>query len=141
MEFYTKLERLMDENEYSVGRLAECLNINASVIYSWKNDHSLPNYDTAIRIANLFDCSLDFLFGEVDEDYGTKFKKTLPFGQILRKNLKTYKISQYRLVKDKVCTFGNLALYFKGESTPNISTVKKLADYFNLSLDEFVGRV
>lgn len=41
--------------------LAEWLDVSTSIVCDWLNGDKLPSMDTAIRLAEKFDCSLDWL--------------------------------------------------------------------------------
>lgn len=49
-------------------------------------------------------------------------------------------ISAYRLSKDIGVSQGNISDWKHGNKTPNMHTLIKLADYFDVSIDYLVGR-
>lgn len=50
------------------------------------------------------------------------------------------KLSQMQVAKATRITQGAISLWENGERIPNIIDMIKLADYYNISLDELVGR-
>ena len=50
----------LNTNKYQIQKKT---GIAESAIYSWQNGKSSPNIDNVIKIANAFDCSVDFIIG------------------------------------------------------------------------------
>ncbi len=48
--------------------VARALNCTASCISSWEKGITEPNINDLIRLANFFECSIDYLIGREDED-------------------------------------------------------------------------
>ena len=138
--FATKLRELMEEKNLNIKMLANLLGIkNASAVSVWLKDKHLPNYKYAILIADYFNVSLDYLFlNDVNLKYN--FNSTPPFDAQLKSILKEFNTSQYKLIKDGICTNDSFYKWYKIKSLPNIESLIKLADYFNISLDYLVGR-
>ena len=141
MSFYEKLSSLMEEKELSINDLAEKLNLKTTTIYTWKQKEILPSLTNAVKLADYFNCSLDYLFGNKLLEDNVKFKKCPPFDEQLKLIMEKQKITQYKLIKDKMSSSQNFHRWFVKKSVPNMTTIIKWAEYFNLSLDEFVGRV
>lgn len=58
----------------------------------------------------------------------------------LEKILKDNKITQKELAKEINLTPAGINNYIKGKTEPNIDTLIKIANYFNISLDYLVDR-
>ncbi len=140
--FKDNLKELMLFENITINDLTEKLNISKRnmLVYNWLNCYSVPRLNYAIQLGDIFYCSLDYLFGRTLNFEKQKFKSTPPFDEQLKKIIKEFKVSQYKLVKDRVCNMGNFHKWFKLKSTPKIESLIKLADYFNISLDYLVGR-
>ncbi len=139
--FIDRLKYLMSENRFTNETLSNKLGVSIGTIKSWKVSQSVPILNTAIKLANLFECSLDYLFGKIDIEKYDNYVNPPPFHIQLRRLIEEKNISQYNLITNKICSPANLTRWLKYQTSPNMSNVIKLADYFNLSLDEFVGRV
>ena len=46
--------------------VAKEIGISSGIITKWKTTNSLPNGETLIKIADYFDCSVDYLLGRTD---------------------------------------------------------------------------
>ena len=92
-----------------------------------------------IKIADLFNCSLDYLLGRAaDEAYFPSLEKPTFFKRlnalISKSGFTCYQIS-------KMCKLnnGNFSSW-KEKTVPKPETLVKLADFFNVSLDYLIGR-
>ena len=63
--FFDNLKSLCKINNIKITPLLEKLNISKSAIARWRNG-VLPNGETLIKIANYFNCSIDYLVGRTD---------------------------------------------------------------------------
>ena len=61
-------------------------------------------------------------------------------GKNLKYIRKYYNISQEELAKATQITQAAISFWERNERTPNIIDLIKLADYYQISLDELVGR-
>ena len=61
--FGQRLSRLRKEHELTQNDIAEKLNISAQAISKWENDLTSPDIDSLIRLADIFNISLDELMG------------------------------------------------------------------------------
>ena len=61
-----RIKVLREEHHLSQSQLAEKLNVTTSSISQYESGDRIPSDDVKIKIANLFDVSLDFLMGVSD---------------------------------------------------------------------------
>lgn len=130
----------MEEKHINARFLAQYLELSVISIHRWlKGDYSLL-LPTAVKIANFFNCSLDYLFGRSD-DFSTNIYIECPSFDIqFKKVLEEQKISQYKLTKSKLISGGNIDNWLNKKQTPHIESIIKLADYLNVTMDYLVGR-
>lgn len=81
---------------------------------------------TAVKIADYFNCSLDYLFGRTDDYKNSDHTECPPFSVQFRKVLAEQKVSQYRLIKDKVISGGNIDSWLNNKQTPHMESVINL---------------
>lgn len=140
--FSIKLNELIKEYDISKRELAKVLLLkeNSSLISKWTKGQQMPKLDMAIKLSNYFKCSLDYLFGDLNNLEEVDFIKNTPFDIQLKKILKDKKITQTKLVEDTNFSTGNLFSWFNKKSQPNMTTVIELAEYLQVSLDYLAGR-
>lgn len=141
MKFFPEiLEELMKEQSIDVKSLAENLDSSASIIHRWLKGNLGLLLPTAIKIANFFNCSLDYLFGRSEDHGNGSYQECPQFDIQFKKVLKELQISQNKLLNDKVIARGNLNCWLNKKQTPHIESIIKLADYLKVSIDYLVGR-
>ncbi|WP_195986154.1 helix-turn-helix transcriptional regulator [Clostridium sp. D33t1_170424_F3] len=64
-----RLQEIRKDHGLSQQELADKLNVSIHTISSYERDRSAPDDDVKIEIAKLFNISLDYLLGLVDEPY------------------------------------------------------------------------
>ncbi len=140
-EFNIAFKELIDLEKVNVNEIARALNMNdTSMINYWLRGDCIPSFRYSILLADFFNISLDYLFGRSEDISENSYKNPPPFHQHIKKILKEKKVSQYKLVKDKVVQPNTFHSWCTKFNLPKMKTLIKLADYLNISLDHLVGR-
>lgn len=63
MPFFETLSKLMSKNTISIKQLSKTLEIDENEIQNWKDNHTVPDMQTLILLADYFHCSVDYLIG------------------------------------------------------------------------------
>lgn len=136
-----RLNELMNENGINPKKLYQDLELSGiAKVYVWKKGDNIPNYNHIIKLADYFNCSIEYLLGRTENNSQTKFKDCPPFDAQLKKVMKEKKITQYKLVKDRVVASNHFHKWNKLKEMPSTDTLIKLADYLGVSIDYLVGR-
>lgn len=67
--FPKRLKKLRKENRYSQEYMAEQLNVSRQSYSRYENGDSQPEFSTLIRIADIFNVSLDYLLCRTDSKH------------------------------------------------------------------------
>lgn len=132
-EFQERLQDLLIEKSMSRLQLAKKINANPETINGYFNDNLYPEIKIAKRIADTFDCSLDYLLG-VSENFNNKDKNNLSFIDTVKKLLKENHKSVEKAMKEMNI---NESTYYRWQtgSVPHTSVLITLANYFDVSVD------
>ena len=137
--FSERLKDLEKENN-SQKALLNFLNIRDNTIfYAWINNKKGITLENAYLIAKFYKCSMDYLFGRTEETKEIKHNKAPNFSKFLKIILDRQKVTQYRLCKD--CNISSSSIYNWTHDivNPNMSSIIKIADYLQVSIDYLVG--
>lgn len=135
------LKELLKENENTLNKLVEFLQVkDAQIIYAWMREESNPTLDNLAKLADFFNCSIEYLLGRTEEFGNSDYKKPGNFYNRLVKVMKERGVSQYRIREDKICSAGNFNRWKNYNMEPQVETLIKLADYLGVSVDYLVGR-
>lgn len=140
-KFQETLREFIDLSEFhSLNDFAKAVGISRSSISKWLADQTLPSPESAIKLADFFHCSLDYLFGLSDK---TDYKKgSSRSGFLERFTLLSAKsgITDYTISKHCKISSGTVAKWRYHGNLPQIPKLIRLAELFGCSLDYLVGR-
>lgn len=94
-----KLARLRKERNYTQEQLAEILGVSRQAISKWESNAAYPETEKLIRLAQMYDCSLDYLV----LDKPMKKEKQVPVYRLDLSNVCIEKVSEKKI--------GNLPLW------------------------------
>lgn len=63
MDFVNKLKELREQNKYTKRHVAKCIGISEAAYYKYEAGKARPEYENLIKLAKLYDVSLDYLLG------------------------------------------------------------------------------
>jgi len=139
-KFADILKDLKDDKELSLRQLAEKSKVSA-IQYSKYLRGSYPSIDVAVRIANFFECTLDYLFGISDNN--KKFKQPKydisKFVPRYLNLLKEHGITHWKFAKSINMSESCLRHWQYGDK-PKIETLILIATNLSCSIDYLIGR-
>lgn len=141
MSFNETLKDLLIENNTNLKQVCKSLNTKNSSYYKYF-ENTRPQVDSAVKLANYFDCSLNYLMGIDDNkkevSFNKKYNKNLFFERYVNL-LKQNKLSHYKF--SKIIGISQSTYYaYKNGSVPYMDILEKMARYFSCSIDYLVGR-
>lgn len=135
-----RLKDLMQEAELNVPALSNKINVEASAVLRIVKGERLPSATTLVYLADVFNCTTDYLIGLSDILDDRAFKQRPPFSEQLSYLLSYFKISKYRLEKATNIPEQTVNNWHKGKYEPTIESLIKLSKYFKCSVDFVLGR-
>lgn len=117
--------------------VAKAVGLSNAVATGWKNG-SIPGGEALIKIADYFDCSVDYLLGRTDE---VEIPTKIEHSQIILKILEDRNLTPYQVAKE---TGLSESLFSKWKKNPTSEiasqTLVLIADYLSCSVDYLIGR-
>lgn len=136
--FVDCIQDYIDREGITLNRFSERVGIALSAIIKWNNLEYFPTIESVIKIADYFECSIDYLFGLSERREVT----TVPSGGFLEAFealCNKMGVSHYKVAKE--CQFGqSMISKWKRGKFPKCETLIKIAGYFECSIDYLIGR-
>ncbi|MCL2861462.1 MAG: helix-turn-helix domain-containing protein [Firmicutes bacterium] len=137
--FSERLSEFMFHAQLTTEQLGAKIGVSGSSVRSWLRKDSIIKLKHAIEVAELFNSSLNFLFGLSETIIDFTPKKAPSFYEHLKIVMKENKISRYKMCIDLEKGHGNFDVWKNG-SSPLMNTVYEIAVYLDVTLDYLVGR-
>lgn len=64
--FGERLKEIRTEKYLKQTDIAEMLNVSGNTVYAWKNDKQEPSMATLLKLSEILEVPLDYLFGKTD---------------------------------------------------------------------------
>lgn len=135
---YERFALLLAENNVTPYRVSKDTGIATATLSDWKNGRSTPKNDKLQKIADYFNVSLDWLTGNSDYRNVQDLIKSesndngyLAFSKLLNER----GVTAYKVSKETGVTQSTLSDWKRGRNTPKTDNMKKIADYFGVSID------
>lgn len=130
--FQERLQDLLIENELSRLQLAKRIGISFETLNGYFNKDFYPELSVAIKIANYFGCSLQYLMGLTDE-YQNTDRNNLSFVDTVRKLINENNLSIERLMKALDMSEANFYRWKNNNNKPAMQSLIALAQFFDVS--------
>ncbi|MBO5102573.1 MAG: helix-turn-helix transcriptional regulator, partial [Clostridia bacterium] len=142
--FVDILRDLVNEKGLSLRKLEKESGISSNQ-YSRYLRGAMPAVDCAIKMANYFNCSLDYLFGLTDKRNYTNYSNILGDWSVFlgryKKLLENNKITHWKFCKNNGLSESNIRHWENYGEHPNIATLFVISFNLGDSIDFLVGRL
>ena len=142
LKFSERLNELMFDNQLTVEKLSKAIECNDSSIYDWISGKAnyMPLLVNIIKLADYFQCSIDFLIGLENENYLPNPKFRPPFSKWFRSAIEAKGFTLYSLSRATQMGTKSFYKWINGKSEPSLDSLLRIAEVLNCSLDYLVGR-
>ena len=134
-----RLNELLTVKAVDNKTFAQAMGVNVSTVGRWRNGAKYMRLSQIVKIAEFFDCSLDFLVGRTDKLLDFSPIPCPPFYPHLREFLKKKGVSRNQINQETRIKSSHF-VDWKNGADPHILSLIELADYLDISLDILVGR-
>ncbi len=138
--FQDTFEELLTVRKTTIKALSESTGIFMSALYRYLHGENIPSVKNAIKIADYFSCSLDYLFGLTDECKTEIYNTVSTPNERFRSFLKDNGQTRYQVYKSTGIEQKRLSDWFYGRRTPSLACLYLVAKAYACSLDYLAGR-
>ncbi len=143
--FSLKLKILRQKNNLTQEQLANELNtryhLNESkaTISQFEHNKRIPDLDRLINIADYFQVSLDYLCCDANKTNTIEEDNNISvFSYNLKKLREKHHLTQHGLAEKLMVSNGAISKWENCQREPDLSTLKKIKEYFNISYDSLL---
>ena len=138
--FVERLNEIIIEKNITKNFLIEKLSINRTTLNRYLAGTRVPSLPVMIKLADIFNCSMDYLLGFSD-NYGNKsYKSCPPFKEQLHIFLEHFNTNKYQFQKKTHINESIIYDWQRGKHIPSIDNIVVIADTYNCSIDFVIGR-
>lgn len=139
--FSERLAEQMAEHGYNQTTLARALHTSRPKLALYMGGKHAPSYENFTALVQLFCCSADYLLGLTTQSPAACYRPVMPFSQRLNELLRASNTSLYALQKHTQLSWSVISRWRSGASNPSLYNLVKVAEYFDVTVDELLGRV
>ena len=138
--FSERLSELMQDKGVNAPKLAEEVGCKRNTINRYLEGVFAPSLNAAVKLADYFGCTLDFLLALDDENRAEKFAPCPPFAERVAFMFEHFKKKKSELRDEKKIPESAIYNWLRGETTPSADNVALIAEFFGCTVDFLVGR-
>ena len=138
-KFKLTLKDLIEQKRMGICDLARELNTSRFVIHKWLVVAKDMRFSALIKLADYFNCSVEYLCGKTDVYLGYVPKELPKFSDRLKEVLAECNISSYKLCKDTKIMSTQLHQWTY-HTRPMLNNLEIIAEYLGVTIDYLIGR-
>ena len=136
LDFIKVVENILEEQGKSKQVLFEDKIVSENTFFKYR--HRYPSLTTVLKIANLLNVSLDYMFDFANENHYKPYSlNSIRFYDNLMEWIKSKKISARQFCKDLGYSKDNIARWKNG-TQPTIQRLLEMTQYFGCSIDDLI---
>ncbi|MBM7624752.1 helix-turn-helix domain-containing protein [Sporohalobacter salinus] len=131
MKFKDRFKKLRKENSLTQKELGEKIGISEQAVSNYERGNRNPDHSMLTKIANFFDCSIDYLLGQVDQrNPNTENKKANKIKQALEDD------EDLQEFWEQLSTREDLKLMFKQTKDLSPESIHRIIEIVKIIEDE-----
>lgn len=139
-DFSERLNELLAENDLDAIKLAKDVKIHRNTIYRYLAATNTPTLDTALKLANYFQCSLEYLLGRTEFNNKHANKSIPVFSERLRYLFKYFTSNEFQMTKATKISRSSTHDWLTGKRIPSLDNITKIANFYGCTLDFVIGK-
>lgn len=146
--FIENLEKICETKNITIAKMTSDLGLAVGIVSNWRKRGTLPSGEVILKIADYFDCSIDYLFGRENTLNHTEKQSVRYIGgqeiSTARKNAKRLyeEHDEMRIdyIEEKThANYATFRLWLDGRGDFFNDKLSVIADMFGVSVDYLIG--
>jgi len=137
--FNERLKELMQYKNIKSEKLADAVGVTGSVVRRWTFNDTDLKLSNLLKLADYFNCSIEFLIGRSDKVLDFSPKECPPFYDAAINALNHFDVTVYKVSKETKIKGYHFYIWKKG-SEPKLSSLIELSNYLGCTIDFLLGR-
>lgn len=136
-----RLKELVEE--YRIKRVEDfckTIGVGRTDFYRWWSDTTMPSLSNALKLADAFYCSLDYLVGRADSNTAVYFNDPPAFSGRIKSLMKEFGTNPHRVSVQAGIARASIYEWMQDKAEITLDSLIKLADLFGCTIDYMVGR-
>lgn len=138
--FAERLSELIFDSEKNAREVAKEIGVSKTTIYEYLSGAKMPSLSNLIKLADYFQCAIDYLLGLEPERPALVFQPCKAFPARFEEVLKHFGITRYKLEQLTGISESTLYYWAKGQKTPNAESLILVCKKLDCRVDFLVGR-
>ena len=139
-KFSERLSELMSDREINAPKLAEEIGCKRNTINRYLEGIFAPSLNVLIKLADYFNCTLDFLLAIDDENRANKFMPSPPFANRFAYMFEHFNKRKSELRDQTGIPESAIYNWLRGDTTPSADNIVLISAFFGCTVDYLVGR-
>jgi len=135
-----RLIQLRKRYRYTQQEIANILDLTDGAYWHYEQDSSMPSATKLVSLANLFHTSVQYLVTGVEAENSYDEENVTAFSERVKTLRKERHMTQKQVAAELGIRYTAYQAYEYGKSEPNLDHLLQLADLFDVTLDELLGR-
>ncbi len=135
-----RLKSLRAQTGLSGQQVSKILGLSINAYYSYERNFSTPSCERYIKLAELYHTTVQYIITGKELSADVWSKETTPFPERLRELRVQSGLTQKAVAKVLEINFSSYQQYEYAINEPKLDKLLKLAELFDVTLDELMGR-
>ncbi len=139
VSFRNSLSEIIEERNINIVELAKGISADPSTLHRWFNSASDIKLKTLVKLADYFECTIEYLCGKTHEYNRIEPIECKKFGIRIKEVMSDYNLIPYNFLNQVGITPSRYYYWLSG-GEPMLATLNDMAIYLGITIDKLIGR-
>lgn len=139
VSFRNSLSEIIEERNINIVELAKGISADPSTLHRWFNRSSDIKLKTLLKLADYFECSIEYLCGKTHEYKSIEPIVCKKFGIRIKEVINEYNLIPYKFLNQAGITPSRYYYWLSG-GEPMLTALNDIALHLGITIDKLIGR-